>query len=83
MLSRVSIFRAYLLDRLIVRCGCLCQDLLLRVKDVKNARSSIIDDLHQVAALAESFTEQRPKSNKGWLDMADALDREGQHTCLY
>jgi hypothetical protein len=64
-------------------CGCLCQDLLLRVKDVKNARSSIIDDLHQVAALAESFTEQRPKSNKGWLDMADALDREGQPTCLY
>lgn len=52
-------------------------DLLLRVKDVKGTRSSLLDDLLQIAALAESFTEQRPRSNKTWMEMAEVLDREG------
>ncbi|KAJ7474020.1 meiosis protein SPO22/ZIP4 like-domain-containing protein [Mycena latifolia] len=42
-----------------------------------NVRPSLIEKLRQVAALAEAFTEQRPKSNKGWLQLADELDQEG------
>jgi hypothetical protein len=30
-----------------------------------------------VAALAEAFSEQRPRSNKAWVELADSLDQEG------
>ncbi|KAF5376865.1 hypothetical protein D9615_007266 [Tricholomella constricta] len=41
-------------------------------------RPSLAEDLHQVASLAESFLEQRPKSNnKSWIHLADSLDQEG------
>jgi hypothetical protein len=53
-------------------------DLLLRVKDVKNRGTLLVEDLHQLAALAESFTEQRPRSNKTWVHLAETLDREGE-----
>lgn len=40
-------------------------------------RPPLIEKLRQVASLAESFTEQRPKSNKSWLQLSDELDQEG------
>ncbi|TFK38784.1 meiosis protein SPO22/ZIP4 like-domain-containing protein [Crucibulum laeve] len=40
-------------------------------------RPSVVEDLEQVASLAESFIEQRPRSNKSWSHLADALDQEG------
>ncbi|KAG6819251.1 hypothetical protein H0H93_013770, partial [Arthromyces matolae] len=41
-------------------------------------RPTLTTDLHRVASLAESFLEQRPKSNdKKWVDLADTLDQEG------
>jgi len=57
-------------------------DLLIRIKprlddpDLPN-RPSLVQDLHQVAALAEAFSEQRPRSNKAWVELADSLDQEG------
>ncbi|KAG7090528.1 hypothetical protein E1B28_009637 [Marasmius oreades] len=40
-------------------------------------RPSLIQNLHRVAALAETFSEQRPKSGKEWDELADTLDQEG------
>ncbi|THU92597.1 hypothetical protein K435DRAFT_726088 [Dendrothele bispora CBS 962.96] len=40
-------------------------------------RPSLIQNLRHVATLAESFTEQRPKSEKEWIQLADTLDQEG------
>ncbi|KAF9467007.1 hypothetical protein BDZ94DRAFT_1212000 [Collybia nuda] len=40
-------------------------------------RTSLVQDLHKVASLAESFTEQRQKSSKDLEKFADTLDREG------
>ncbi|GLB36795.1 putative oxidation-reduction process [Lyophyllum shimeji] len=41
-------------------------------------RPSLTDDLNQIAALAESFSEQRPRSNStNWIHLADTLDQEG------
>src|ERR1700722_6295183 len=40
-------------------------------------RSSLIDDLHHVAFLAEGLTEQRARSAKKNWPFADILDREG------
>jgi len=37
----------------------------------------LVEELGQMAMLAESFTEQRPRSNKNWQDLADSLDQEG------
>lgn len=57
-------------------------DLLVATKpklDDSNAavRASLVVELHQVVSLAESFTEQRPRSNKNWIHLANTLDREG------
>jgi hypothetical protein len=56
-------------------------DLLIKIKpklhDKQFESGSLASDLYQVAALAESFTAQRPRSNKNWGHLADALDREG------
>ncbi|KAJ7791757.1 meiosis protein SPO22/ZIP4 like-domain-containing protein [Mycena olivaceomarginata] len=38
---------------------------------------NLIEKLRQVTSLAESFTEQRPKSNKSWVQLSDELDQEG------
>jgi hypothetical protein len=64
-------------------------DLLIKIKpklhDRKLESGSLVDDLYQVATLAESFTTQRPRSNKNWGHLTDALDREGsfiQHMML-
>lgn len=64
-------------------------DLLIKIKPKLNDKqpesASLVNDLYQVAAHAESFTRQRPRSNKNWGHLADALDREGsfaQHTVL-
>lgn len=36
------------------------------------------EKLIQIASLAESFTEQRPKSSRStWSHLADSLDQEG------
>ncbi|GJJ13838.1 hypothetical protein Clacol_008095 [Clathrus columnatus] len=43
----------------------------------KTNDASLISDLHTLANLAESFVEHRQKPNKGWLLLADELDREG------
>ncbi|GJE98003.1 SPO22 domain-containing protein [Phanerochaete sordida] len=58
------------------------QDLLLVIKPrlgeaKRSAWSLLVPDLDKVAAQAEAISQQRPKSNKDWQDVADALDREG------
>ncbi|KAF8139351.1 meiosis protein SPO22/ZIP4 like-domain-containing protein [Mycena galopus ATCC 62051] len=58
------------------------KDLLITAKPQldnpdPNVRRTLIEKLRQVASFAESFTEQRPKSNKGWLQFSDELDQEG------
>ncbi|KAJ6568977.1 meiosis protein SPO22/ZIP4 like-domain-containing protein [Mycena capillaripes] len=58
------------------------KDLLITAKPhLDNAdpgvRPTLIEKLRQVASLAESFTEQRPRSNKSWLQLSDDLDQEG------
>ena len=57
-------------------------DLLLVIKPrlgeaKRSAWSLLIPDRDKVAAQAEAISQQRPKSNKDWQDVADALDREG------
>ncbi|KAH9920328.1 meiosis protein SPO22/ZIP4 like-domain-containing protein [Fomitopsis serialis] len=39
--------------------------------------STIHAELLHLSSLAESFTKQRPRSNKEWISVADTLDREG------
>ncbi|KAJ6505845.1 meiosis protein SPO22/ZIP4 like-domain-containing protein [Mycena vitilis] len=58
------------------------KDLLITAKPQLDSadptvRPPLIEKLRQVASLAESFTEQRPKSNKSWLQLSDELDQEG------
>ncbi|KAH9947352.1 meiosis protein SPO22/ZIP4 like-domain-containing protein [Amylocystis lapponica] len=57
-------------------------DILVPIKPKLNetkpgALLAIRSDLHQIAVLAQSFSQQRPRSNKDWLHHADSLDREG------
>ncbi|ESK93496.1 hypothetical protein Moror_1688 [Moniliophthora roreri MCA 2997] len=40
-------------------------------------RPSLTQNLHRVATLAETFSEQRSKSGKEWAELADTLDQEG------
>jgi hypothetical protein len=59
-------------------------DLLIKTKVVlekPNAagRASLVQDLYQIASFAESFAEQRPRSNKEWVHLADTLDQEGSY----
>ncbi|KAK0232662.1 hypothetical protein IW262DRAFT_1260291, partial [Armillaria fumosa] len=52
-------------------------DLLTRAKsqlDDPSQRASLVQNLHRVASLAESFTEQRPRD---CAELADGLDQEG------
>lgn len=57
-------------------------DLLARVKpklanlEQKDGRTALLDELQRLAALGETFSEQRTRSKMG-ADMADVLDREG------
>ncbi|KAH7925693.1 SPO22-domain-containing protein [Leucogyrophana mollusca] len=57
------------------------KDLLIKTKpklnDITLGDLAVADDLHQIALLAQSFTEQRPKSSKNWSDLTDVLDQEG------
>ncbi|KAF4566535.1 hypothetical protein EYR36_011966 [Pleurotus pulmonarius] len=57
------------------------KDLLSAIKPkldkVKGAQSAVVKDLHQVASLAQSFTERRAKSSKQRVEWADNLDQEG------
>ncbi|KAJ7609436.1 hypothetical protein FB45DRAFT_944458 [Roridomyces roridus] len=58
------------------------KDLVITVKPQLDkpdpeGRLSLIEKLRQIASLAESFTEQRPKSTKSWLPLSDELDQEG------
>lgn len=64
----------------------LLTDVLITIKpkvaegDLNGSSArSILEDLQKVATLAESFTHQRRRTNKDWLPLADALDREGPH----
>ena len=43
----------------------------------KENRHTAVEDLNQVASLAESFSDQRPRSSKSWSHLADSLDQEG------
>lgn len=43
----------------------------------------MVQDLNQLATLAESFAEQRPRSNKDWVQLADSLDQEGSPFLLH
>ncbi|KAL5495788.1 SPO22_1 [Sanghuangporus weigelae] len=56
--------------------------ILARVKpklaNQKDGRSTLLEDLQRLAALGETFSEQRTRSKMG-ADMADVLDREGVH----
>ncbi|TDL22344.1 hypothetical protein BD410DRAFT_821261 [Rickenella mellea] len=59
-------------------------DIIINIKPKltdtrKAARSSLIEDLNHLAVLAQKFTEQRPRSNRTWIELGDALDREGVH----
>lgn len=45
-------------------------------------RPSLVQNLHQIASLAESFTEQRPRSTGNWGQFADNLDQEGLRACF-
>jgi hypothetical protein len=58
----------------------LSQELLTRVKDDKHLPTRV-DELHQLAALAEAFTELRRRSKQPWAKMAEFLDREGS-SCI-
>ncbi|PFH47187.1 hypothetical protein AMATHDRAFT_124143, partial [Amanita thiersii Skay4041] len=57
-------------------------DLLIAIKprlddpELPN-RPSLVNDLYQLAVLAESFSQKRPRSNNAWIDLADSLDQEG------
>ncbi|KAK0446558.1 uncharacterized protein EV420DRAFT_1313772 [Desarmillaria tabescens] len=58
------------------------KDLLISTKsqldDPKAAvRPTLVKNLHRVASLAESFTEQRPRASKDCAELADGLDQEG------
>ncbi|KIJ45216.1 hypothetical protein M422DRAFT_67355 [Sphaerobolus stellatus SS14] len=57
-------------------------DLLIQIKPQLSGTQRpnneiLISQLSRLANFAESFTEQRPRSNKNWLTQADDLDREG------
>lgn len=56
-------------------------ELLLKVKPMldnpKENWRAAVEDLNQVASLAESFSDQRPRSSKSWSHLADSLDQEG------
>ncbi len=57
-------------------------DLLAKTKPHLNDndfpnRPSLVQNLHQIAFLAESFTEKRPRSTGSWGHLADNLDQEG------
>jgi hypothetical protein len=65
-----------------------CLDLLAQTKPKLDdcraeIRSSLIDDLHHVAFLAEGLTEQRARSAKKNWPFADILDREGKPFFLF
>lgn len=48
----------------------------LNGSDIPN-RPSLVQNLYQIASLAESLSEQRPRSNSSWDHLADNLDQEG------
>ncbi|KIK99445.1 hypothetical protein PAXRUDRAFT_30503 [Paxillus rubicundulus Ve08.2h10] len=47
-----------------------------KLKDIQSDDASVVQDLHRIASLAHSFSEQRLKSSK-MSHLADALDQEG------
>ncbi|KAJ6602365.1 hypothetical protein B0H10DRAFT_1754789, partial [Mycena sp. CBHHK59/15] len=58
------------------------KDLLISAKPQLDSvdptiRPPLIEKLYRVTSLAESFSEQRPRSNKSWLQLSDELDQEG------
>ncbi|KAF8637477.1 hypothetical protein AX16_010805 [Volvariella volvacea WC 439] len=58
------------------------KDLLLTTKvqleDLEQSSQAVlVKNLHKVASLAESYTEQRPKSNQTDASFSDILDQEG------
>ena len=64
---------------------CILIDILVQVKPKlsetrRSAWPSLVPELNKIAALAESIMQQRPRSSKEWLLVADILDREG--ACL-
>jgi len=57
-------------------------DLLITVRPKlddgrPDVRVALIHDLHRIASLAESLTEQRSRSKKSLEHVEDLLDREG------
>ncbi|KAH7906954.1 meiosis protein SPO22/ZIP4 like-domain-containing protein [Hygrophoropsis aurantiaca] len=57
------------------------KDLLIKTKpklnDISVDDPSAVDGLHQIASLAQSFTELRTKSSTNWSELTDILDQEG------
>jgi len=53
----------------------------LRGSDIPD-QPLLVQNLHQIASLAESFSEQRPRSNN-WSHLADNLDQEGSEPPQY
>ncbi|KAF9229784.1 hypothetical protein BS17DRAFT_771925 [Gyrodon lividus] len=47
-----------------------------KLKDIQTNDGSVVQDLHQITSLAQSFSELRLKSSKK-SHLADALDQEG------
>lgn len=57
-------------------------DALISIKpklaeDPLSALTSLVNELRNIAALAESFALYRSRANKDWYSLADVLDREG------
>ena len=80
--------RVYSIHFTLLHASSTHLDLLAKTKaqlDDSNAanRASLIQNLHQVALLAESFAEQRPRSNTDWIKLADMLDQEGWSSFAY
>lgn len=55
----------------------LLSNIKPKLNDSSRSWTPIIADLQQIATLAESFSKQRPKSDKNCLHLIDAVDREG------
>jgi hypothetical protein len=63
-------------------------DLLIKVKprlddNTPGVRVALAQDLHRIAFLAESLTEQRSRSKKSLVHVEELLDREGSLFCYH
>ena len=80
--------RVYSIHLTLLHASFTHLDLLAKTKaqlDDSNAanRASLIQNLHQVALLAKSFAEQRPRSNTDWVKLIDTLEQAAWSSFAY